>query len=183
MESIRRNQEEEAKPGRTAALEVQAEDLAARLIHACKAHGLTVCSCESFTSGLFGALLGGISGASAVYKGGLITYFTEMKIREAHVDQELIKKYGVVSAECAKAMAENTRTLCESDLGFSFTGNAGPSAMEGKPAGLVYCALAHSKGTEVFEWQISEERNALRMEACRRMLEIGCRAIEDGKIV
>lgn len=142
------------------------------LIDLFRAQQLTICSCESFTAGMFTALAGSISGASAVLKGGLVTYFTEMKIKIAHVDPALIETYGVVSGECAKAMAENTRKLFDADFCVSFTGNAGPLAMEEKPAGLVYCAIASKKKTMVFEWKLPFSRNRLRLEACSRIAQM-----------
>ena len=138
----------------------------------------TICSCESFTAGLFCATLGGIPGASAVLKGGLVTYFTPMKEVLAHVDSHLIKQYGVVSAPCAKAMAENTRQIMDADYCVSFTGNAGPSAIEGKPAGLIYCALASKEDCQVFSWQLDLERNALREKAVEARIEKLIEALE-----
>ncbi len=143
---------------------------AKKLIALAKEKQVTICSCESFTSGLFCATLGAVSGASAVLKGGLVTYFTPMKEVLAHVPAALIEKYGVVSEPCAAAMASNTRAIMDADYCVSFTGNAGPSAMEGKPAGLIYCALADKEHCEVFSWQLVLERNALREEAVERMI-------------
>lgn len=141
------------------------QELAERLIE----KKMTICSCESFTAGLFAASLGGVPGVSAILKGGLVTYFTQMKEQLAHVPPELIETAGVVSAPCARAMAENTRRIMDCDLCVSFTGNAGPGVMEDKPAGRIYCALAHENGCEVYEWTLELPRNQLRQEAVERI--------------
>lgn len=145
---------------------------AQRLIELAAARHVSLCCCESFTCGLFASLIGSVSGASAVFKGGLVTYQSPMKTVLAHVDPALIAQDGVISAQCAKAMACNTREIMDCDYCVSFTGNAGPSAMEGKPAGLVYCALAGRNQVQVFEWQMDLPRNELRREACRKMMQI-----------
>ena len=141
------------------------------LIELASQHHVTVCSCESFTAGLFCAVLGSVPGAFAVLKGGLVTYFSEMKVQLAHVDPQIIEQYGVVSSQCAKAMAQNTRNICEADYCVSFTGNAGPSSMEGKPAGLIYSAIASPSHVKVFEKQLSLPRNELRKQAVLEMIE------------
>ncbi len=136
------------------------------------AHGYRISSCESFTAGLFCAVLGSVPGASSVLAGGFVTYQSYVKTIAAHVGTELIDRYGVISAQCAAAMARNTRELLETDYCVSFTGNAGPSAMEGKPAGDIFCAIdSKNEDTQVWNGILSLPRNELRKEAVRQMLE------------
>lgn len=143
-----------------------------KLVKICSEKGLTVASCESLTAGLFTSTIASVPGASAMLKGGFVTYFTEMKHEMAQVDWDLINKYGVVSEQCAYAMATNTRRITNSDFGISFTGNAGPSSMEGKEAGLVYCAIASKEKTEIFEFHLGKmERNELRQYLVDTMIE------------
>lgn len=125
----------------------------------------TISSCESFTAGLFSSTVASIPGASVVLKGGLVTYWAQIKESVAHVPADLIETYGVVSEQCAVSMAENTRKIMDTDWCVSFTGNAGPSALEGKPAGLIYYAIAGPDGTEFFCEQKDLERNELRQWA------------------
>lgn len=162
------------------ALQAQTDAAAARLIRLAAEKQVTICSCESFTAGLFCSELGSVPGASAVLKGGLVTYFTEMKETLAHVDPALIETYGVVSIECAAAMASNTRHLMDADYCVAFTGNAGPGAQEGKPAGMVYCALADAQGVDWSCWQMDLPRNALRLKAVLMMIEKLIETIEAG---
>lgn len=148
------------------------EEKIRELIAICSSKGWTIGSCESLTAGLFCDTIASVSGASAVLKGGLVTYFTKMKEVLAHVDPVLIETYGVISGECAKAMAENTRKIMDLSYAVSFTGNAGPSAMEGKPAGLVYCAIASKNITEVYELKLFDlKRNEVRERAVEIMLD------------
>lgn len=123
---------------------------------------LTLGSVESFTGGLFASTMVKTPGASSFFKGALVTYATEEKIRLLGVSKKLVKKYGVVSRECAAAMAEKGLKKLKVDCCVSFTGNAGPDAMEGKPAGLVYIGVATKKGTDVLTIQSELERNELR---------------------
>ncbi len=145
------------------------------LVSLLQERGLTISCCESLTGGLFASKLTEVSGVSSVFKGGLVTYWNEAKSRMAHVSEETLQRYGAVSKETAVEMAVNTRQLFQSDLAVSFTGNAGPSVMEGKPAGLVYCALAYHEQVLDFCFQFQMERNQVREAVCLEM----CKKIKD----
>lgn len=133
------------------------------LVILCKERNLTVSSCESLTAGLFTSEIASVPGASSVLKGGLVTYFTQMKQVLANVDACLIQEFGVVSKECAQAMAKNTRLITDSDYCVSFTGNAGPDVMEDKPAGCVYCAIASKNKVYSYHFQFDGlKRNEIR---------------------
>ena len=149
------------------------------LIERLKRDGLTIGSCESLTAGLFASTIAEVSGASAVLKGGIITYWTECKVNVVHVSEEVVRQYGVVSAQCAREMAEKARVLLDVDVCVSFTGNAGPDTMEGKPAGLVYCAIADHTHTRVYEFQLAQKRNALRKELVEEMGRQVIRFLDD----
>lgn len=135
-----------------------------KLVERLTEKNLTIGSCESLTAGLFASTMAEVPGASAVLKGGIITYWTQCKIDVVHVDEHVIKQFGVISGACAKEMAEKAKALLHVDICVSFTGNAGPKAMEGKPAGLVYAAIAGSAKTEVFQYQLYGDRNHVRQE-------------------
>lgn len=146
---------------------------AKKLVQLCTENKITISSCESLTAGLFTSTIASIPGASAILKGGLVTYFTPMKTVLAHVDVDLIKKYGVISEECAWAMACNTRKIMDVDYCVSFTGNAGPAAWEEKPAGRVYCAIASKKEVRVYGFQCRNlSRNQVREHVVNQMIEI-----------
>lgn len=146
-----------------------------RLVSYLKANHLTIGSCESFTAGLFSATLASIPGASSILKGALVTYATPLKISLANVDEALIQQYGVMSEQCAKAMAEGARNVLQCDICVAFSGNAGPDAWEDKPAGYVCFGYADQYGSESFAKMIHLERNELRQEAVAMM----CRYLYD----
>lgn len=127
--------------------------------------GLTLGSVESFTGGLFASEITSILGASSFFKGALVTYATEEKIRLLGIDEELVNKYGVVSKECAEQMAIHGSKRLNVDYCISFTGNAGPSAMEGKPVGLIYIGVFDGKECHVLEKKLIGTRNFVRKEA------------------
>ena len=100
-----------------------------------KEKDISISSVESFTVGGFASLIGSISGISQVYRGSLVSYQTRIKRDVLHIDQKIIDNYGVVSNEVAGLMAINGQKMFDSDICISFTGNAGPTAMENKPVG------------------------------------------------
>ena len=127
--------------------------------------GRTLGSVESFTGGLFSETITAVPGASHFYKGGFVTYASEEKNRLLGISYDTIDQYGVVSQEVAAAMASNAQKLLNVDYCVSFTGNAGPSAMENKPVGEVYIGLATSEKVEAFPYQLEGERNKIQEKA------------------
>ena len=124
-----------------------------------KESGLTIASAESLTGGLFAASVVAFEGSSSYFQGGTVAYQREAKETQLGIDSTLLDQYGMVSAECAKAMAEQARFHYQSDLGISFTGVAGPSEMEGKEVGTIFVALASRTDVEVLELHLARNRN------------------------
>ena len=124
--------------------------------------GLTLGSVESFTGGLFASTMTSVSGASKFYKGGFVTYATEEKINLVGVPASEVEKYGVVSREVAYHMANNARQLLKVDVCVSFTGNAGPEAMEGKPVGEVHIGIATSQMVQVYSLLLKGNRKEIQ---------------------
>ena len=134
--------------------------------------GLTLGSVESFTGGLFAKEITSVPGASHFYKGGLVTYATEEKNRLLQIPYEDIDQYGVVSEQIAEAMAKEGQKLLNVDVCISFTGNAGPSAMEGKPVGEVYIGLAYFDKVEVYPFLLKGDRETIQKEGVNNALTI-----------
>ncbi|MCR5185064.1 MAG: CinA family protein [Bacilli bacterium] len=132
----------------------------------------TLGSIESFTGGLFASEITKVPGASKFYKGGVVSYATEEKIKVVKVNKGIVDKYGVVSQECAKEMATKGRQLLNVDYCISFTGNAGPDAMENKPVGEVYIGLASEKETIVIKKNLTGNRENIQKEAIKIAYEI-----------
>lgn len=121
------------------------EEVCFRLL---KERRLTFATAESCTGGRVAERITALSGASAVYRGGVVSYWSEVKRDVLGVPWEIIEQHGAVSEPCARAMAEGARAITGADLGVSVTGVAGPDSDErGNPVGRVFIALATPSGT------------------------------------
>lgn len=103
----------------------------------------TIATCESLTAGLVAARIANVPGASDVLQGGMVTYTAEMKEHLAGVDARVVELWGVVSQECARAMARGVQRRTHADWAVSLTGVAGPEACDGHPVGEVHIAVVH----------------------------------------
>jgi nicotinamide-nucleotide amidase len=112
-----------------------------------EAKGLTLALAESCTGGLVSELVTAHSGASAVFRGGAVTYANDAKIALLGVSPELLARFGAVSAEVARAMADGARRAFNADIALALTGIAGPSGGSAdKPVGLVHLAVSNADG-------------------------------------
>lgn len=119
-----------------------APELAAEVVAMLRARRETVATAESLTGGLLGATITGVPGASAVYRGGLIPYATELKAVLAGVSPTTLAEDGPVAASTAGQLAEGTARVCGADWGLATTGVAGPDSQDGHPVGQVFIAAA-----------------------------------------
>ena len=101
------------------------------LIGALAARGLTLATAESLTGGLLTAVLTEIPGSSAVVRGGLVVYATDLKHELADVDRALLDRLGPVDPEVAVQLARGARQRCGADVGVGLTGVAGPDPQDG----------------------------------------------------
>lgn len=115
--------------------------LAEQVISKMKGRSVTLATCESLTGGGVGAALTAVPGASAVYRGSLVTYARELKASLAGVDEELIAREGVVNELTALQMALGAQSACESDWAVATTGVAGPTETDGASVGTVWFAV------------------------------------------
>jgi nicotinamide-nucleotide amidase len=128
---------------------------------------------ESCTGGLIGGRITGIAGSSAYFDRAAVTYSNTAKTEMLGVPQELIDRYGAVSAEVAAAMAKGIRQAARTDLGLAVTGIAGPDGgTELKPVGLVYTALASAQGVKTAEHRFLGEREQVRVKASQAGLDM-----------
>ena len=138
-----------------------------------KTKKLKVAVAESCTGGMLGEMITRIPGSSEYFQGGVISYNARVKEDLLKVPPEVIRKYGEVSRQVAKLMAEGVRRCCHSDIGISITGIAGPGgATEKKKVGLVYMALADSKKTITQKHQLFGSRQLIRLRAARCALNM-----------
>jgi nicotinamide-nucleotide amidase len=124
--------------------------------------GETVAAAESLTGGLVAATIVEIPGASAVFRGGLVVYATDLKHTLAGVPEELLAERGPVDADVALALAAGARERCGADWGLATTGVAGPDPQGGKPVGLVFVAVAGPYGATVRELHLTGSRADIR---------------------
>ena len=135
------------------------------------ARNYTIASCESLTAGLFTARMAEVPHVSQVLKGGICSYWNEIKEHVVGVKRETIDSVGVVSKETAYEMALNVQKKFNVNVAVSFTGNAGPSTMEDKPAGLVYTCIIINDEIHHYCDLIDMPRNELREEIIRRTVD------------
>lgn len=123
-------------------------DEAGKLLDFCRARGLKLATAESCTGGLIAAILTEVPGSSDVVERGFVTYSNEAKTEMLGVSPALIEKYGAVSGEVARAMAEGAlRNSRAADITVSVTGVAGPGGGTSvKPIGLVHFGAARKGG-------------------------------------
>lgn len=138
---------------------------AAGVVHALAERKETLATVESLTGGLVAATLVEVAGASAVFRGGLVVYATELKATLAGVPEQLLDERGPVDPDVALALAEGGRARCGADWGLATTGVAGPEPQGGKPVGLVYVAVAGPSGSAVRELSLDGGRGAIRSDS------------------
>lgn len=138
-----------------------------------EAQGLTLGTAESCTGGLIAKRITDLPGASAVLKGGIVSYTNEVKHGVLGVPQELLDQYGAVSVEVARAMAQGARRVLGCDLAVSTTGVAGPDPDDrGNPVGLVYVALAGPDFCHVRTVHLGSGRERVRNLAANHAFDL-----------
>ncbi len=136
-----------------------------KIIDLLKLKNYTLGSAESFTGGLFAATITSYQGVSSFFKGGLVTYWSELKKTILNVSEDTINHFGVVSSNCALEMVKNVKQILNVDIAVSFTGNAGPSTLENKPCGLVYIGINFKDDINVYELNLKGSREEVRKQA------------------
>ncbi|HVC09320.1 MAG TPA: competence/damage-inducible protein A [Elusimicrobiota bacterium] len=133
---------------------------------------LTLAAAESCTAGFFSGRVTAVPGSSDYFKGGVISYSNDLKIRLLGVSSDTLKRRGAVSSECAKEMAGGARRAAGASIGISITGIAGPSGgTKAKPVGLVYIGMAGPKGrVEAWEGRFLGSRQTVRERAAAAAL-------------
>ncbi len=135
--------------------------------------GRTLATAESCTGGGIGSAITAVSGSSAVYKGGIISYCNEIKHALLGVDSGLLETCGAVSAPVAEAMASGARAALNTDIAVSVTGLAGPGGDEfGNPVGTVYIGYSSPGRTFSRRFRFEGDRENVRQQAVRAALLI-----------
>lgn len=144
-----------------------ASDVIARLV------GKTLVTAESCTGGGIGAAITAVPGASAVYKGGIISYTNEVKQALLNVDAKILNACGAVSAPVAEQMARGARNALNADVAVSVTGLAGPGGDTfGNSVGTVFIGYSDEKITFSNQYHFSGDREAIRAQAINAALHL-----------
>lgn len=141
------------------------ESAAADLVAALQDSGQTVATAESLTAGLVSATIAGVPGASAVLRGGLVVYATDLKHSLAGVDEQVLTVEGPVAVSTAQQLAVGARTRCGADWGIALTGVAGPDPQDGIEVGTVFLGFAGPGHTEVMRLKLTGDRWNIRFTA------------------
>jgi nicotinamide-nucleotide amidase len=141
-----------------------------------KQTSLSLSTAESCTGGLISHYITILPGASSFFEAGVVSYSAEAKKEILGIWPGTISKYGVVSEETAKEMAEKVRDLTKTDFSVATTGNLGPEVLEGKEKGLVYIAVSKEGKTFSKELKLrgnrEENKEEAALEALKLLIEI-----------
>ncbi len=142
--------------------------------------GKRLATAESLTGGGIGQAITSVSGASAVFAGGIISYTNEVKNKVLGVPVEILDTCGAVSAPVAKAMAEGARRVIGADVAVAVTGLAGPDGDEyGNPVGTVFIGYADDRTAFAREYHFNGSREEIREQTICAALELILKARED----
>lgn len=121
--------------------------------------GIKIAIAESCTGGLISSRLTNVSGSSSYFERGVVAYSNAAKVEILRVDEDLLQKYGAVSLEVARLMAEGVKAISGSDIGLSVTGIMGPTgATPNKPVGLVYVGICDENMCTAKEFRFGDDR-------------------------
>ncbi len=141
------------------------------------ARGWSLAVAESLTGGQVTATLVDVPGASAVLRGGVVAYATDLKASVLGVDRDLLAARGPVDADVACAMADGVRARLRADVGLATTGVAGPGPQDRHPAGTVHVAVAGPAGTRTRALRLPGDRAAVRTGATAAVLALAVEAL------
>lgn len=151
-----------------------AQSLVARLTQA----GLTIAAAESLTGGLVCSALVDVPGASAVLRGSVTAYATELKAQVLGVDGARLASVGPVDAQVAQEMADGAAQLLGADVAVATTGVAGPGPADGHEAGTVYIAAIAPWGSVWRLLQLEGQRSQIRAQTVRHVLVLALELLD-----
>ena len=142
--------------------------------------GKRLATAESLTGGGIGQAITSVSGASAVFAGGIISYTNEVKHSVLGVPVETLNTFGAVSAPVARAMAEGARGVIGADVAVAVTGLAGPDGDEfGNPVGTVFIGYADGHTAFAREYHFDGDRAAVREQTIEAALALILEAVNE----
>jgi nicotinamide-nucleotide amidase len=143
--------------------------------------GQTVAAAESLTGGLVAAALTSVPGSSAVFRGGIVAYATELKTELLGVPADLLDRHGPVHADVAAAMAAGVRRRLGAAYGLATTGVAGPGPADGQPAGTVFIAILGPSGLVGCQLNLAGDRPRVRAGSVRESMSLLVRTLREDR--
>lgn len=137
-----------------------------------KKHNIKVSFAESCTGGLVASTLASMEGASEVFEKSYVTYSNTSKREELHVKEDTLNRFGAVSENVAKEMAEGLFLKEDIDIALSITGIAGPEGTEEKPVGLVFIGLKTEGSINVYKYNFVGKRKTIQERTMKEAFNI-----------
>jgi len=153
-------------------------DVVADMVQRLAARGETVATAESLTGGLLASTIVDVPGASAVFRGGLVVYATDLKATLAGVPMDLLDERGPVDPDVAAALAAGARERCGATWGMATTGVAGPTPQDGIAVGTVFVAVAGPSSAGL-ALRLDGDRLAIRTAAVRAAFALLSTALDE----
>lgn len=144
------------------------DSLASKTVEMLLHNKLTISAAESLTAGLFQSELAEIPGVSNTLVGGVVTYTEQAKVNQLGIEKSFLDEFGIVSSECAAAMASKVRQKFGTDIGIALTGAAGPEPHDGQAAGTIWIGFSIGDSEPITrKLQLSGMRNTNRIRAVK----------------
>ena len=145
-----------------------------QIINTLKNKKINISTAESCTGGMLAQIITSISGASKVFKFGVVTYSNQSKNDHLKIPLRLIKKYGAVSYECCYSMVTNLSKISKAKLNIAITGIAGPrGGTKQKPVGLVYIGIKIRNKTKINKYIFkNQNRENIRKKSIKKSLDL-----------
>lgn len=144
------------------------DSLASKTVEMLLHNKLTISAAESLTAGLFQSELAEIPGVSNTLVGGVVTYTEQAKVNQLGIEKSFLDEFGIVSSECAAAMASKVRQKFGTDIGIGLTGAAGPEPHDGQAAGTIWIGFSIGDSEPITrKLQLSGMRNTNRIRAVK----------------
>ena len=153
-------------------------ELAEALVTRLSDSGLTIAAAESLTGGLVCSALVDVPGASAVLRGSVTAYATELKAQVLGVDDARLASVGPVDAQVAQEMADGAAQLLGADVAVATTGVAGPGPADGHEAGTVYIAAIAPWGSVWRLLQLEGQRSQVRIQTVHQVLVLALELLD-----
>lgn len=149
-------------------------ELSQEIIELLVARGQTLAVAESLTGGLVAAALTAVPGSSAAFRGGVVSYATDLKAALLGIPPDLLDRHGAIHPEVASAMAEGASRRLAATFGAATTGVAGPDPADGQPVGTVYIAVSAGPATttEVRSLTLAGDRQQIRAATVAQLLNL-----------